>query len=755
MTLSLRMRSVGLRLAPALGVAAIAVLAQWMDLGASVDRRLHDVLLRIPPLEGPDHPAAFPDATVVAIDPRSLRAFDDWPWPRSRHARLIEQLDSAGARAIAFDIDFSSPSSPEQDASLAAALRTSGRVVLAAFSQTQRMAHGAELEVVNRPLPELEQAAAGLGSVLVPVDEDGIVRRMWAASPIADRSIPSLARAALGVAVGASGGRGSGRSASSVAPAESPIADEPSLIDFRRSHPEIPTLSYLDLLEGRFERSDIEGRVVFVGATAAEFQDLWATPAHPAMPGVHIQAIAYRDAAAEWAGKPTLRLASRSLSLAMLLGIVLALVPLAGRAAWLRIGASFFCVAGVLAIAWLALWSRGLVLPVALPILAVGLQYVLGIEGLRQRIQRSMAAHESSLAALARLGDVAGETTGSSSGSSSEGLDLTLGLLGDVTGARGVCLLRADEAGRLTGERLEWRPRSPSRSDSVEQPLEIDAHSASEALDRGRVLECADERGPVSYTPLRSRGETVGLLVTFGCSDRPIDALQRRTIATVGAQIGLTVQNIRLIERLRETFESSIAAVASAVEARDGYTDQHCRRLAAFSSLMGTRLGLGEEELRAMELGALLHDVGKIGIPDAVLNKPGRLSGDERRIMQRHPEIGAGIVEQVVGLEPATLHCIVHHHERWDGTGYPHGLEGEAIPLVARIVSIVDVWDALSTSRPYKPAFPQEEVLELLQKGRGSQFDPHLVDLFFEILDEQGEEMLELIAGWSRREASV
>jgi putative two-component system response regulator len=186
--------------------------------------------------------------------------------------------------------------------------------------------------------------------------------------------------------------------------------------------------------------------------------------------------------------------------------------------------------------------------------------------------------------------------------------------------------------------------------------------------------------------------------------------------------------------------------VAGAVEARDGYTDQHCRRLAAFSSLMGARLGMPEEQIRAMELGALLHDVGKIGIPDAILNKAGRLSHEERLEMQRHPEIGAGIVAPVVGLEKTTLDCVIHHHERWDGSGYPEGLAQQEIPLAARIVSIVDVWDALSTQRPYKKAFSQEEVRDLLQKGRGTQFDPELVDLFFEILHEQGDEMLELIA---------
>jgi HD-GYP domain-containing protein (c-di-GMP phosphodiesterase class II) len=248
------------------------------------------------------------------------------------------------------------------------------------------------------------------------------------------------------------------------------------------------------------------------------------------------------------------------------------------------------------------------------------------------------------------------------------------------------------------------------------------------------------------YAPLLAGSERIGVLVVFRRDRDALDGLHRRTIATVGAQLALTAQNLQLIDRLRETFESSIAAVAGAVEARDGYTDQHCRRLAAFSSLMGRRLGMPEDQVRAMELGALLHDVGKIGVPDAILNKPGRLTDEERVQMQKHPEIGAGIVAPVVGLEKTTLDCVIHHHERWDGDGYPEGLVGDEIPLAARIVSIVDVWDALSTARPYKAAYPQSEVRDRLLKGRGTQFDPDLIDLFFEVLEDQGEEMLELVA---------
>jgi HD-GYP domain-containing protein (c-di-GMP phosphodiesterase class II) len=148
--------------------------------------------------------------------------------------------------------------------------------------------------------------------------------------------------------------------------------------------------------------------------------------------------------------------------------------------------------------------------------------------------------------------------------------------------------------------------------------------------------------------------------------------------------------------------------------------------------------------VEAIRLGALLHDVGKIGIRDEVLLKPGRFDADERKEMQRHADLGHRIVLPIHGLTATTAACVRHHHERWDGLGYPDRLAGQEIPLGARIVALVDVWDALSTARPYKEAYPQEKVIGILQKGRGTNFEPALVDLFLEILEDEGGEMLAL-----------
>jgi HD-GYP domain-containing protein (c-di-GMP phosphodiesterase class II) len=145
--------------------------------------------------------------------------------------------------------------------------------------------------------------------------------------------------------------------------------------------------------------------------------------------------------------------------------------------------------------------------------------------------------------------------------------------------------------------------------------------------------------------------------------------------------------------------------------------------------------GVHGEALRNLTFGALLHDIGKLALPDAVLIKPGKLDDEEMAVMRRHPQLGYELLQRVDFLRDAG--DIPHsHHERWDGGGYPQGLRGEKIPLAARIFSVVDVWDALITARVYKPAWPEPEVLDYLREAAGSQLDPHLVALFLENYDE-------------------
>lgn len=182
------------------------------------------------------------------------------------------------------------------------------------------------------------------------------------------------------------------------------------------------------------------------------------------------------------------------------------------------------------------------------------------------------------------------------------------------------------------------------------------------------------------------------------------------------------------LTRLENT-RDVLVALASAIDAKDPVTEHHCDRVAEQATILARTVGLSEAAIEAVTYGAVLHDIGKIGIAEAVLMKPGDLSASERDEMQRHPIIGDGI------LRPLRLGSIIGpivrgHHERWDGGGYPDGLRGEAIPIGARIVSVVDAHDAMTHDRPYRPALSADEAREELLRSRGTQFDPDMVDLF-------------------------
>jgi len=186
-------------------------------------------------------------------------------------------------------------------------------------------------------------------------------------------------------------------------------------------------------------------------------------------------------------------------------------------------------------------------------------------------------------------------------------------------------------------------------------------------------------------------------------------------------------ENRRLIQALEQGYLDTIRSLASAIDAKDPYTRGHSHRVAALAVEIGRELNLSPEALQSLEYGGVLHDIGKIGMPDAILAKATQLTDDERDLARTHPRIGSEIVAGVSFLAAAAP-AIRNHHERWDGTGYPDGLAGEAIPLVARIVNAADTWDACTSTRPYQKAYPVDEALEIVARLRGTQLDPAVHD---------------------------
>jgi putative nucleotidyltransferase with HDIG domain len=191
-----------------------------------------------------------------------------------------------------------------------------------------------------------------------------------------------------------------------------------------------------------------------------------------------------------------------------------------------------------------------------------------------------------------------------------------------------------------------------------------------------------------------------------------------------------------MLEHVLVTYQATLTALEAALDARDQSAPGHCRRVAALAVRLGQRMKLVDHDLVALEHGARLHDIGKLGIPDTILMKPGPLAPEERREMERHPQIGCQIVAHIEFLQEA-LPIIRHHHEHWDGSGYPHGLKGTGIPLLARIFSVVDAFDAQAHSRPYNTRPSVKKALASIRANRGRWFDPHVVDAFLSMIVDQ------------------
>ena len=194
-------------------------------------------------------------------------------------------------------------------------------------------------------------------------------------------------------------------------------------------------------------------------------------------------------------------------------------------------------------------------------------------------------------------------------------------------------------------------------------------------------------------------------------------------------------------EKLEKAYLDSIQTLRYTIEAKDIYTRGHSDRVAAFSVLIGQKLGLSDKDLRTLQIGGLFHDVGKIGVPDSILQKEGKLTDDEYSQIKQHPNIGVHILSNATIFEDI-LPIVEHHHEKYDGTGYPGKLAGEDIPYLARIAAIADSFDAMSSRRAYRDSLPLDKIISEFMRCRGTQFDPKLDDLFIDILENHFDEIM-------------
>lgn len=330
---------------------------------------------------------------------------------------------------------------------------------------------------------------------------------------------------------------------------------------------------------------------------------------------------------------------------------------------------------------------------------------------------------------------------------------LAIGWLADVVPAEGVAVYLAgtrrgirrggttDARGVLTRGQLPLHER---------QLMDLVVHLNGSKPPRPIVanrLHLTDGEWPfggvrdVVLAPVLDGGHPRGWLLALNhtgdlrLGSRDFGSVEARLLDSVATILGIHGSNLGLFQEQTDFFEEVVRTLTSAIDAKDPYTCGHSDRVARMSVCLARQLGLCADELNTLYLSGLLHDIGKIGIDDTVLRKPDNLTKEELEHIKTHPELGYKILRGVKRLD-ATLPVVLHHHENWDGTGYPHGLKGEGIPRLARICAVADGYDAMGSDRPYRAGMPDDEVDAILRAGAGRQWDPQVVQAFFAVREE-------------------
>jgi putative nucleotidyltransferase with HDIG domain len=252
-------------------------------------------------------------------------------------------------------------------------------------------------------------------------------------------------------------------------------------------------------------------------------------------------------------------------------------------------------------------------------------------------------------------------------------------------------------------------------------------HSKSVASFKVRSAICA---------PLVSRGKVQGIIYVDSTSRSHLFSQEDLSLLSAMAiKASITVENARLYDDLRSLFYNTVETLIRALQARDPYTSGHSTRVSRYCLLIADKLGLSTKEKHSTYLAAMLHDIGKIGVPDALLQHPGKLTTEEMDVVQEHPQLGASMVQMLGEMHPI-VPLILHHHEAYDGSGYPKGLKDEQIPLISRIIAVADTYDAMTSDRPYRERRKKPEAIHELKKCSGTKLDPKIVSVFLEVLEE-------------------
>lgn len=704
--------------------------------------------------------ADLKEVVVVEINDESLRKMNDqWPFRRSLHAKVLDILNKEKAKVVGFDVVFTGESSLKEDDDifLEAIKNFDGKVVLASFFDKEGKPTYPKLEFRENSL---------VGFVNVAKDKDGVARKSrgyFKSGGVLDYSLAIRSAAAF--------------YDFPVRKTEKVIrvgdkritAEKDGLINinYLLNRKDILIIAFHDLVSEEFPPGIFSNKIVLIAPTLNIAQDTHPTPVGN-MPGTFIQV----NILANIIKQKLLKSSPLYFDL-LILGLVFALM------AYLMVSLTllrriFLSIGVLLLVFWVATVGKffgwqffcGRITVSALSFLVLGNVYsYVGFLISIIKIKNKMVVDPITHLYEPRY--------------FFERLDFELRSIGKKKGYFVIAKLQGLKFS-LKGEsfkriRVLWRDISSflfSISDlwsihnqeivigrvSDLKDLAMIKQGIEAAILKGNIKVAVKIGGFKISSSLNRRGLVPTLeqrlddspesIITFDIKELSLSIPRGRRsddfLSSLYADVGERNRELlKIVEKLKveekntkEAYLELITSLITALESRDVYTEGHTKRVCKYALMLAKRLGLPDEEKEKIRKSALLHDLGKIGIPDAILHKKGPLSDEEFSTMKQHGMFSAKILKPIKDFEKI-ISYVIHHHESFDGSGYPHGLAGEFIPLGARILAVADVFDALTTMRDYKKAFSIEKAIEILKEAKAKKLDPSLVDKFLELLKEQ------------------
>jgi putative nucleotidyltransferase with HDIG domain len=647
---------------------------------------------------GEPAPVAF-----TAIDQNSLKALGQWPLPRGLYVKALGNILGDGARAVLVDIDLSSRGpDPDQDRQLIEHISKAGKVVLSVQMEENRLPDGALVRNVSLPLPGLVEGALALGAITFEVDRDGLSRRMPDPIDFIDTVYPPLGLVGAELIHAGSG--------KEVPPN--------ALINFsERNLASYPSVSFNNVLAGKFEPGTFAGRIVLMGATSPDLHDFWSTPIG-VIPGMFIQASVLETGLnRSWSKRQGFGSAALSILLVSLI-----LSRLMGRADWLRgalylLGYLFLLTAASAALSFFHFMIH------FTPLLILGLiQYPMQIALNLRRVEESLHLERRKTDTILKFSEMRDvEEAGK------KAYLVPLVLLRQLLGLKKIILYLQDDE-----EETGWRAENVTGDGKGHEKFSITI--MDEAVKSGQMVfdrNTASDTFSV-YVPMMTTRKAVGVLCTEASTDLKDDEDNIRLLLSYATQASYYIEASQLDSQVKVLYSNTIRAISKALDTKDYYTSAHSELSLEYVEKFGNACGLSRMEIEALHIGTLLHDIGKIGVPDRILSKQGRLTSEEFKSVKEHPLMGYEIIRDLPFPEEVKM-IVRHHHEHYDGSGYPDGLKGGEIPKLVRIFSILDTYEALTGERPYKKPHDPDSARSILLESAGTQFDPRLLELFTSI----------------------